>query len=134
MQKRVMTVVFALSLGLSGCSNIFKAYTIDINQGNVVTTEMVSKLKPGMSPSQVRFVLGSPIVTDTLNVNRWEYAYTYKPGTYAKKAGLKAVTDQRLSVIFENGVLARVEGAESLPETATSLPASKDKAVASDPL
>ncbi|MCE9639672.1 MAG: outer membrane protein assembly factor BamE, partial [Betaproteobacteria bacterium] len=50
-------------------------YKIDIQQGNVVTQEMVDKLKAGQTRSQVRFVLGSPLVADMFHDDRWDYIY-----------------------------------------------------------
>lgn len=134
MQNRLLLLLLCSSMALSGCSNFLRVYTIDINQGNVVTQEMASKLKPGMTPAQVRFVLGTPLVTDTQNPRRWDYLYDYKPGTYAKKAGLPEVDNRRLTLWFENGVLAKIEGAEAMPASNPSLPASKDKTITAEPL
>ena len=36
---------------------------------------MIDKLRPGMTKSQVRFVLGTPLVVDTFNQSRWDYYY-----------------------------------------------------------
>jgi len=64
---------------------------------------MVAKLKPGMSRSQVRFVLGSPLVVDIFRTNRWDYVYMFQ------KAG--TLTEQRqITVIFDGDKLARIEG------------------------
>lgn len=122
-----------LALTVSGC-HFLRVYKADLDQGNVVTREMVDKLKTGMTPSQVRYVLGTPLVTDTLNPRRWDYVYDYVPGTYARKAGLPEVNNRHLTVWFENGVLARIEGADQMPEKTISAPASKDKRLNADPL
>ncbi|HXF65751.1 MAG TPA: outer membrane protein assembly factor BamE, partial [Burkholderiales bacterium] len=53
-------------------------YKMDIQQGNVVTQEMISKLRPGMTRSQVRFALGTPLVVDPFRTNRWDYVYLYE--------------------------------------------------------
>jgi outer membrane protein assembly factor BamE len=127
-------MALGMGLSLAGCSSFLHVYTIDINQGNELTQEMVAKLKPGMNPAQVRYVLGTPLVTDTLQPNRWDYVYNYRPGTYAKKAKLEPVSTRRLTVWFENGVLARWDGADQIPASIPSLPVSKDNAVAGDPL
>ena len=104
--------ILALVLLLPACSYIPMApsvYKIDIQQGNVVTPEMLSHLKPGMTQSQVRFALGTPLITDTFHPNRWDYAYRFQ------KAG--ALTEQHhVTVVFENDVLLRVEG--DLPPSA----------------
>ncbi len=78
-------------------------YKADIQQGNVVTQEMVAKLRPGMTKSQVRFLLGSPPIADMFHANRWDYVYIYK------KRG--TVTEERkLTLFFDNDQLTRVAG------------------------
>lgn len=119
---------------LAGCGSFLRVYKADLDQGNLVTREMVDKLKPGMTPSQVRYVLGTPLVTDTLNPQRWDYLYRYVPGTYARKLDIKEVSNRRLTVYFENGTLSRFEGAEDMPAKNPSLPESKDKSLKADPL
>lgn len=98
--------IIALALLLPACSYIPMApsvYKIDIQQGNVVTQDMLSRLKPGMTRSQVRFALGTPLVTDVFHPNRWDYVYRYQ------KAG-ELTEQRRVTVVFENDVLLRVEG------------------------
>jgi len=95
-----------LVAALSGCTAVgdfFKPYRIDVRQGNFVTQEMVSQLKSGMTRDQVRFVLGTPLVTDVFHSDRWDYIYRFQPG----KGSLQ---ERRLTVIFEDGKLARLEG------------------------
>ena len=72
-----------------------KPYRIDIRQGNYVTQEMVSQLKPGMSRDQVRFVLGTPLVTDVFHTDRWDYIYRFRPGKGDQQAGAPAHGDLR---------------------------------------
>jgi outer membrane protein assembly factor BamE len=55
-----------------------KVYKIDIEQGNKITSEMLMTLKPGMTKSQVRFVLGTPLIQDTFHSERWDYIYIKK--------------------------------------------------------
>ena len=76
--QAVMRILFLLVLLLAGCSYIpmlpgLKPHKIDIQQGNYVTQDMVSKVKPGMSRSQVRFALGTPLVADQFHPDRWDY-------------------------------------------------------------
>jgi outer membrane protein assembly factor BamE len=54
---------------------IVKEYRIDVQQGNVLTQEMVSQLRPGLSMDQVRFILGTPVLADMFHANRWDYFY-----------------------------------------------------------
>lgn len=135
MQKTtLLSLALATTLMLAGCGNFLRVYKADIDQGNVVTKEMVDKLKPGMTPSQVRYVLGTPLITDTLNPKRWDYLYDYTPGTYARKANIVAVENRRMTVWFENGVLSKVEGGEQMPEKNPTAPESKDKGINGEPL
>lgn len=70
--------VLTVMIVLSGCSTTEfpGVHRITIQQGNVVTQNMIDKLKPGMTRRQVQFVLGNPVVDDQLNKNRWDYIYT----------------------------------------------------------
>jgi outer membrane protein assembly factor BamE len=78
-------------------------YKIDVQQGNAITQEMMDKLKPGMTPSQVRFILGSPLVRDPFHPHRWDYVYSYA------KAG-RMTEQRRITVVFEDDKLKGIEG------------------------
>lgn len=78
-------------------------YKVDIQQGNAITQEMLAKLKPGMTPSQVRFILGSPMLQDPFHPNRWDYVYRYA------KAG-KTVEQRRVTLVFQDDKLKGIEG------------------------
>ncbi|GGK65131.1 outer membrane protein assembly factor BamE [Amphritea balenae] len=102
--QKVLIGVFTAIL-LVGCADFPGVYKIDIPQGNNITQEMVDKLRPGMTQNQVRYVLGTPLITDSFNVNRWDYIYRYKSGETG------AVTQERLTVIFdESGKLSNMAG------------------------
>lgn len=115
MQKKlIQSLVLSVTLlGLSGCSSIDDylpeggffpgVHKIDVQQGNLITQEMVDRLKPGMSRSQVRYIMGSPIVTDTFDQNRWDYFYSLKPG-YGE------LEQQRLTLYFEDDKLVQMGG------------------------
>jgi len=53
-------------------------YKMDIQQGNYVSQDMVSQLKPGMTREQVRYILGTPLVTDIFHKDRWDYVYWHE--------------------------------------------------------
>ena len=74
-----------------------------IQQGNVLTQQMLDNLQPGMSRDQVRFLLGTPSLVDVFHADRWDYVYRLK------KPGAEPV-QKRLTLFFENDLLARVEG------------------------
>ncbi|WP_375741423.1 outer membrane protein assembly factor BamE [Pseudomonas boanensis] len=85
---------FAGLLALAGCS-FPGVYKIDIQQGNVVTQDMIDQLKPGMTRRQVRFIMGNPLITDTFHANRWDYLYSMQPGGSQRM-------QERVSLMFDN--------------------------------
>ena len=109
----------------SGCSSvprIVSDYKIDIQQGNVLTQDMVSQLKPGLTKDQVRFVLGTPVLMDMFHANRWDYVYRFQKG------GASTVEMRKFSTFFdESGRLARVSGdvMAAQAEDMSSIPESK---------
>ncbi len=109
-----MLALFVTSL-LAGCSTL-GVYKVDIPQGTPLTQAQASKIQVGMSHQQVRFLLGSPTVSDPMNPLRWDYIYNYTPGTYAKKAKIPAAQGQHLKVYFDpNGIVQKIEGLETIP-------------------
>ena len=78
-------------------------YKMEIQQGNFVSQAMVSQLKPGMSKEQVRFILGTPLVTDIFHAERWDYVY-WREGSDGQRE------QRKLVVHFDKGSLARLEG------------------------
>ena len=72
-------LAFAGLAALAGCS-FPGVYKIDIQQGNVVTQDMIDQLRPGMTRRQVRFIMGNPLIVDTFHANRWDYLYSIQPG------------------------------------------------------
>lgn len=103
---RIVLVLLAVStLLLQGCSWVpFPGvHKVPIQQGNYITQEMVDQLEPGMTREQVRYVMGTPLVADTFNQDRWDYIYSVKlpNGNTVKK---------KLTVYFQNDVLSRTEG------------------------
>lgn len=93
---------------ISGCSSvprIVDEYKIDVQQGNVLTQEMVSKLRPGLTKDQVRFVLGTPVLMDMFHANRWDYVYRLQKGATGK------VEMRKFSTYFDaSDKLVRVTG------------------------
>ncbi|QCO20048.1 outer membrane protein assembly factor BamE [Acinetobacter cumulans] len=132
MQKLMLTL-FVTSL-LVGCSTL-GVYKVDIPQGTPLTKAQASKIQVGMTFQQVRFVLGSPTITDPMNPLRWDYIYNYTPGTYAKKAKIPAASGQHLKVYFnQNGIVEKIEGLDTIPESQPGLPGSKEAILTAPPL
>lgn len=95
-------LLMAASCSLSRIS-IPRVFKITIQQGNLISQEMIDQLKPGMTRTQVAFVMGEPVARNTFNEDRWDYIYTVVvPGVYSD--------EKRMSLYFENEVLAYFTG------------------------
>lgn len=105
LQKLLTIGVGAASGFLMACSTtkIPGVYRIDIQQGNVVTQEMLDKLEPDMEKRKVRHVLGSPLIENAFDRSRWDYYYSFQ------QSGGDRV-QRRISLYFDNEKLARVDG------------------------
>lgn len=91
-----MTAVLAITL--AGC--IFR---IDIQQGNLLDESAIDQVDIGMTRSQVRFLLGTPMVADSFHRNRWDYTYYFKEGKS------KDVEQRWLIVHFDEDQVQRIE-------------------------
>lgn len=106
-----------IALSLSACGNFSSldfpgVYKIGIPQGNIITQEMVDQLRPGMTKRQVIFVMGTPLVRDPFNQDRWDYIYSFQPG-----GGERG--QESISVFFEDDALIRFAG-DFTPSTDSS--------------
>ena len=89
-------IIAALSMLLAGC-----VYRMDIQQGNYLDGHDVAKLKTGMTRAQVRYLLGTPMVKDIFNHDRWDYVYYFKRG-YVQRP-----IESRVTVYFQGDKVAR---------------------------
>ncbi|MEF8701133.1 MAG: outer membrane protein assembly factor BamE [Candidatus Accumulibacter sp. UW26] len=101
----IATIALCTFTACTSVPRIVKEYRIDVQQGNVLTQEMVSQLRPGLSRDQVRFILGTPVLMDMFHVNRWDYFYSLQKGRSGE------VETRRFTVFFDaDGRLLRVSG------------------------
>ena len=100
-------------------------YRISVQQGNFVSSEMLTQLKEGMTPDQVRFALGTPLLVDIFHTDRWDYIFRLQRGN-------GEVTTSRVTVFFKDGKVASFQGgdlpteADYLARSAGAAPAPKD--------
>ncbi len=100
---------------LAGC-----VYRINIPQGNFLENKQIDQVQVGMTRSQVRFLLGTPMLSDAFHPDRWDYLYYYKTGK------TQVVEQHEFIVFFADEKVARLEkpqGSWKDPKvvTATSL-------------
>ena len=111
MASRIGLLLLVLLYG--GCSIVDPlVYKLPKQQGNITSYKEVDKLELGMNKAQVKFIMGTPMAVDSFNIDRWDYAYTYKsPGgdwTY-----------NNVTLTFEGGKLSKIEGAPLVKPTET---------------
>lgn len=106
-----------LCILLSGCAG-FGVHRIDIQQGNLVTQEQLAKVKPGMSRLDVRTALGTPLLQDVFNGNRWDYFFSLDQGTKYGPFG-RDKQEYKVTILFENDKVARIDGKASAIEILT---------------
>lgn len=96
-------------LSLASCGNNFGfpgVYRINVEQGNVVTDEMVEQLRPGLNRRQVRYIMGTPLVEDAFHSDRWDYRYLLRNGN-------ETLSTTQLTLWFDGDELIRAEGPDA---------------------
>ncbi len=100
MMKNIYRILLLLTLAftLGNCSS----YKLEIQQGNAVPPEAIAKLKPGMSKAEVIALLGTPLLRDSFQANRWDYVF------YLRQAG-KEKERKDLVLFFDNNKLTQIK-------------------------
>lgn len=111
-------VLLGLSLCLSGC-----VYRMIVQQGNFLEARQVDQVQKGMTRSQVRFLLGTPMLPDAFDKDRWDYIYVLQMSKATKPE------QQRLTVYFTEEKVSRIEnfGAPSTPPAPASVAPASDR-------
>jgi outer membrane protein assembly factor BamE len=86
--RRSWNALLALMLCIAGC-----VYRVDVQQGNLLRAADIEAIQPGMTRSQVKFLLGTPVVEDAFHHDRWDYVY------YMRK-GATGHADKRWIIVF----------------------------------
>jgi outer membrane protein assembly factor BamE len=103
-------VCTAILLALAGTACV---YRMDIQQGNLLDPEQVDQVEVGMTRSQVRFLLGTPMVIDSFDTDRWDYVYSMRRGHS------RNLEQRHLVVWFEGDKVTRIEEPIPVPRAAS---------------
>lgn len=98
----LIIIAFLFTACGSGIPSV-KPYKLEIQQGNVVTSKMLLQLRPGMTQSQVRYIMGTPLLQDSFHSDRWDYFYQMR------ERG-RVIDQRRVILRFENNLLDKVAG------------------------
>ena len=117
MRRIYCAVAVTFAMLLSGCAG-FGVYRIDIQQGNLITQEQLGRVKTGMSRSDVKNALGTPLLQDVFNGNRWDYYFTNDQSTKYGPFGREKQKYQ-VTIVFADEKVAKIEGEASPVEILT---------------
>ena len=102
----VFSYLLTAMIGCGSTIGFPGVYRIDVEQGNVVTEEMVEQLRPGLNRRQVRYIMGTPLIEDAFHSNRWDYRYLLRNGT-------TTLATTQLTLWFDGDELVRAEGSDA---------------------
>ena len=91
------------AFALDGC-----VYRAAISQGNLLKDEELDQVEIGMTQSQVRFLLGTPMIDDPFHRNRWDYVY------YLRLGRQPATFKRWVTIEFEDGVVTEIRKDQEL--------------------
>ena len=118
MNRKITFILALCTFLLSAC---IKPYQPDIQQGNIINNSDLKEIRYGMSKQEVLFILGTPMVLDPFNEERWDYFYS-------KRDQRKRQTDTRLiTAIFDGDKLVRLQGDVDLSNVQNLEPSTEDK-------
>ena len=104
MQRYILIFfVLLITLALDGC-----VYRASISQGNLLKDEDLEQVQIGMTQSQVRFLLGTPMINDPFHRDRWDYVY------YLKIGRNPATFKRWVTIEFENGLVKEIRKDQEL--------------------
>ena len=110
MVRVASALALALALASCGAPRIpgITPYKPEIQQGNYLSQEIIAQVKPGMTREQVRFLLGTPLLTDIFHADRWDYVY-WREAENGKRE------TRKMALFFNDGKVARIEGDVASP-------------------
>ena len=119
LRSRFISVMVLAGL-LSACTTVSDlsifpgVHKLDLQQGNIIDQEKLDQLQVGMSRAQAQFVMGTPLVADSFDLDRWDYLYEYRSAT-------GQVTRRTVTLHFSDGVLTQIRGGHQPSEESSSL-------------
>jgi outer membrane protein assembly factor BamE len=110
---RRLSLVAAILL-VSGCTTLqgfsLRPYRMNVQQGNFLEAKDIDQIEVGMTRNQVRFLIGTPMVADPFNVQRWDYVFFFKVGRTRNEI------TSRLTIWFEEDRVVRIDRPSDLDQ------------------
>ena len=98
-----ITIIALISLSFSAC-----VFQPSVQQGNFIEQEKVEQVEIGMTKNQIRFLMGTPMIDDPFNENRWDYVYFLKIGRN------QAISKTWVSIIFDENTVSQITKDQNL--------------------
>ena len=106
---RLFIKISSLSLMLhfiSACAAwLPEPHKLDLQQGNTIKLEQLESIKIGMTKTEVRKIMGSPMLADPFHNQRWDYIYRFIPNKGFERKSL-------LTLYFKDDVLVKIDDSE----------------------
>ncbi|MFT4635803.1 MAG: outer membrane protein assembly factor BamE [Arenicella sp.] len=118
MNKKTSIVLIACSFALSAC---IRPYQPNVQQGNIINNSDLSEIRYGMSKQEILFILGTPMVIDPFNEQRWDYFYSNRD---QRK---KETTQRLITALFNGDKLVELTGDVDLSNVQNLEPSTEDK-------
>ncbi len=134
MRKLLIVITVVATFFTTGCARdpivnrLPWVHRIAIQQGNVISQADINRLKPGINKRQVLFLLGTPKIADPFHANRWDYPYSFDPGS-----GKGEAVERRITLFFEDDALTHISGDFQPDLTADDEPTRKQDTVTVPP-
>jgi outer membrane protein assembly factor BamE len=109
----------AVILLVTGCTALqgfsLRPYRMNVQQGNFLEAKDVDQIEVGMTRNQVRFLIGTPMVADPFNVERWDYVFFFKVGRTRNEIS------SRLTIWFEEDRVVRIDRPSDLQDASKAV-------------
>ncbi len=95
-----------MNLLLTSCASwLPEPHKLDLQQGNTIKLEQLESIEIGMTKSEVRKLMGSPMLVDPFHYQRWDYIYRFIPNKGFERKSL-------LTLYFEDEVLVKIDDSQ----------------------
>lgn len=100
--KKILITILSLSVFLIGGCNHLRPYQPNVQQGNILTEDMLKPLHLGMTKQEVENTIGLPVLVDNFDTNHWAYTFTFQSSG-------KRITKKNIDLFFQNDRLVNIK-------------------------
>jgi len=120
MNSKLILILALCTLGLTACSSV-KPFQTSVQQGNIINNSDLKEIRYGMSKEEVLYILGTPMINDPFNEERWDYFYS------RKDRNKNETTTRIVTAMFEGDTLRELKGDVDLSNVESLEPSREDR-------